>query len=254
VIFIACLLWLVVCVYVICFVQWMIGGDIDVITGILGIGLFVGLGITLMAPPVPELWFLSLISLVGSAVMLPVLRVAFHRRDKRMVEVDGIRLAYEGFVMRPNNPAAMMRMARHLWNMGIRGHAYALAETALPNLPRQYYPDEHRMVAMWRAHPPKSAEFTPIHCVECGAPNPPGTIHCAGCGARYLLHRAQGRVLSSGLGRKLLGAWIVMMIALAGMPLATRLPGTKAAVAVVALMVAAVGALVLAFRPTKGTA
>ncbi|MGV3615880.1 MAG: hypothetical protein ACO1SV_11145 [Fimbriimonas sp.] len=251
---IGCLLWLVVCGYVLCFVQWMIGGEIDAITGILGIGVFMGLGMMAMAPPFPELRMLSVVGICGSTVMLPFLRYAFHRRDKRAVEVDAIRAAYEGFVFRPNNPSAKIKMARHLWNLGIRGHAYALAEDAMPQLPRQYFPDEHRMVALWRAHPPAASEFQPIRCVECGVPNAPGIVHCERCGGRFLLAQAQGRVLSKGLGRKLLAAWIVMMIALGGMPLASRLPGTTAVLVVVALMVAAVGALVLAFRPTQETA
>lgn len=249
-----CFAWFVVSIYVVAFVQWMIVGEIDVITGILGVGIFMGMGITMMSPPYPELRILSTFGIYSSAVMFPILRWSFKRRDKKALEVEAVRQAYEGFIFRPDNASAKIKLAKHLWGFGLRGHAYVLAEHAMPDLPRQYFPDEHRMFAQWQAHPPSPREFEPLNCIECATPNPPGTVHCLGCGARYLLHRVQGRVLSKGLGRKLLGAWIVMMIAIGGMPLASRLPGTKAVVAVVALMVAAVGALVLAFRPSQGTA
>lgn len=249
-----CFAWFVVSVYVVAFIQWMIGGEVDAVTGVLGVGVFLGMGFTMVKPPYPELQNLSVIGIYSSAVMFPVLRFSFRRRDKRGAEIEAIRKAYEGFVFRPDNPAAKIKLARHIYGLGLRGHAYVLAEHAIPNLPRQYFPDEHRMFAQWQAHPPSPREFQPLGCIECATPNPPGTVHCLSCGARYLLHRVEGRVLSKGLGRKLLGAWIVMMIALGGMPLASRLPGTTSVVVVVALMVAALGALVLAFRPTQGTA
>lgn len=249
-----CFAWFVVSVYVVAFVQWIIGGDVDSVTGIIGIGVFLGMGFTMAKPPYPELQMLSIVGIYSSAVMFPILRWSFKRRDKKGADVEAVRKAYEGFVFRPDNAAAKIKLARHLWTLGLRGHAYVLAEHAIPDLPRQYFPDEHRMFAQWQAQPPSPREFEPLGCIECATPNPPGTVHCLSCGARFLLHRVEGRVLSKGLGRKLLSAWIVMMIAIGGMPLASRLPGTTSVIVVVALMVAALGALVLAFRPSQGTA
>lgn len=246
-----CLLWIPVCVYCVFLVQWMIGGEIDSLTGVIGISLFVGSGFTVFAPPVPELRLVATAVILGSGPMFPIIRWGLRRRDKRDVEVEAIKSAYEGFVFRPDNASAKIKLARHLWNLGIHGHAYKLAESAIPGLPRQFYPDEHRMFAMWQMRPPGAESFSPINCAECGHANVPGNVHCAACGARFLLHRVQGKALSSSLGRRILGGWLAMVLAIMGIPLASRLGGTMAVVVIVAMLMAAVGALVLAFRPQK---
>jgi hypothetical protein len=254
VILIGCVLWLVVVGYCIFFVQWMIGGDIDVITGILGIGLFMGLGITVFSPPVPIMGTVSAIAIGGSGIMLPILRGVMRHRDKRDAEVEAIKIAYEGFVFRPNNPSAKIKLARHLWNLGVLGHAYALAEAAIPSLPRQFFPDEHRMFATWQMRPPSQSMFSPITCVECGHANVPGNVHCAGCGSRFLLLVVQRKALGSKLGRRLLAAWLTMMVMLLGIPFAASTGGTVAVIVVVAMVVLAIGSLVLALQPLKGKA
>lgn len=248
-----CISWLVVVVWAVAFVQWMIGGEIDVISGILGLAIFIGLGMMAFDPPARELGFLAVIGIFGSIPAFPILRYVMHRHHARDSEIEAVRQAYEGFVFRPNNPPAQIRLARSLYRLGLRGHAHVLAEAALPQLPIRFFPDEHRMVQQWRHHPLPPSEFEPITCVECGHPNHPGTIHCAACGARYLLDRVRGRVLSSSLGRRLLAAWLVMLLVLGGIPFVSALPGTIAVVAVFALLLVACGTLVLAFRPVRGS-
>jgi len=248
-----CVAWLIIAAWIVSLLHWMVMTEVDVLTGVFGIGLCLGLGYSIIQPPVPMLRPLSAAAIFLSGVMFPIIRAAFHRRELRDADVEGVLKGYEGLVFRPNNPTAQIRLAKHLYRLGVRGHAMALAEVALQNLPVQYFRDDHRMVEQWRTRPPRPEEFAPIPCAECQHPCPAGTAHCAACGSRFLLDRVRGRVLSSALGRRLLGAWISMVVALGGIPLATRLSGTLAVVVVVALVVAAVGALVLAFRPARET-
>lgn len=248
---VGCFLWLGVVAYCLFLVQWTILGDIDLITGIIGVGLFIGCGVTAFAPPTPELGIASAGVILGSGPMFPIIKFLMHRRDKRDVEVDAIRVAYEGFVFRPDNPSSKIKMARHLWNLGICGHAYKLAESAIPSLPRQYFPDEHRMFQAWQMRPPGPESFHPINCSECGHANVPGNVHCAACGARFLLNRVRGKAISSTFGRRVLGGWLAMVVAILGIPLASRLGGVMAVVIILAMITIAIGAVVLAFRPTK---
>lgn len=246
-----CVGWLVVSGYVLAFVQWMIGGDIDVLTGVIGLGIFIGMGVTMFRPPSPEVHYLCIAGIFGSGLVYPFLRGALHRKDQRATEIEGVRKAYEGFVFRPSNYPAMMKLARHLWNLGIRGHALTLAEAALPHLPAQYFREDHRLVQTWRAHPPAASEFEPIPCVECGEMNPPGVIHCGKCGARFLLHRVEGRSVSRSLGRRLLAVWLVMMMGIILVPMLRFLP-PAGALAVICGVLALSGVLtILAFRPPQ---
>ena len=250
-IFLGCILWLLICGYCVFLVQWTIGGDIDLVTGILGIALYMGCGISVFAPPAPGIAPVCAIAVLASGPMFPVIRWAMHRRDKKGVEIEAIKIAYEGFIFRPDNPTAKIKLARHLWNLGIHGHAYRIAESAIPGLPRQYFPDEHRMFGAWQMRPPAASSFDPIACAECGHANHAGNIHCAACGAKFLLLRVQGRSLPSAFGRRLLGGWLAMLLAIVGIPYASKLGGTAAIALIVAIVVAAIGALALAFRSAK---
>lgn len=243
--------WMIVAAWVLTLVQRMITDDVDLISGTIGISLALGLGYMSISPPKPFLQPLSIGILFLSGIMIPILRAAYHKRELRDAEVEGIEKAYEGFVLRPNNPAAQIRMARHLYNLGVRGHAMKLADDALPQLPRQYFPDEHRMMEAWRHHPLAKSEFDPIACVECGTMNPAGMIHCSKCGARYLLHRVQGRVMSKSTGRRVLAGWIVLVLLIVGIPLAAEL--REPASWIVTIVVALVGTAIvaIAFRPAK---
>jgi hypothetical protein len=252
--FAGCLAWVIVGAWVLTMVHRMIMAEIDIVSGILAIGLFLGLGYMSISPPTPILQPISIGLLVVSGVMIPVLRAVQGQREKRNVDVEGVEKAYEGFVLRPKNPSAQIRLARHLYALGVRGHALVLAEAAIPDLPRKYFPDEHRMVENWRQYPPDKSEFEPIACVECGHPNAPGTIHCAACGSRFLLDRVKGRVVSTVMGRKLLAAWIVMVLAAVGIPIASEVGGIGALILILTITVGAVGALVLAFREKEPAA
>jgi len=47
-----------------------------------------------------------------------------------------------------------------LYNLGgSRACAGCLAEDAIQQLPRRYFPDEHRMIESWRQHPPRRANL-----------------------------------------------------------------------------------------------
>lgn len=249
-----CLGWFVILGFVLTFLQWTIMAEIDWITGVMGVFVAIGLGLTMTNPPSKDIQLLCVVALYGSAVMLPIIRWSFGRRDRRDEFVQAVRKAYEGFVFRPDNPSAMLQLAINLWQLGMEGHAMTLGENAIKGLPRQYYMKEHRMVESWRQKPLSASAFEPIDCAECGTSNAPGMVHCGKCGARYLLLRVQGRAVASNLAKRLLAAWLVMMIALLGIPLASRLPTQTGLVVIFSLLAAAIGAIVLALRPTKRSA
>lgn len=243
-----CLAWFIVAGWVLLLVQRMVMADIDTLTGTIGIFTVIGLGLMSIHAPKPFLQPLSIVMLYLSGILIPIVRGIYNKREKRNTEVEAIRQAYEGFVLRPNNPAAQIRLARHLYTMGVRGHAFVLAENALPGLPRQFFPDEYRMVDQWRQYPIPQEEFEPIACTDCGTKNPAGTTHCMRCGARYLLNRVQGKAMPAGLARRLLAAWIVMVMSLVGIPFATSLAPVPALIVIIGLMVLSFGAVIAAVR------
>jgi hypothetical protein len=249
-----CIAWIIVTGWVMTLVQRLIMGEVDPFTGFMGICLALGLGYMSFKPPVPILQPVSIVALYISGTLIPILRAGYRRHELKSVDVEALEKAYEGFIFRPNNAPAQMRLARHLYNLGVRGHAFVLAENAVQHLPRKFFPEEYRLVEQWRQHPPHKSEFEPIACVECGHKNAPGLIHCGQCGARYLLDRVKGKPFSSALGKKLLAGWVLLVLILVGFPVAATLgpinkAGMIASIVVIALL--ATGTAFVAFKPTE---
>jgi len=229
----------------------MVMADIDPLTGMLGISVVLGMAYMTVNPPFPILQPICIGGMFLSGVMIPILKVAYVRREIKDTDIEGVEKGYEGLVFRPNNASAKIRMARHLYNLGVRGHALAIGESVINELPRKYFPDEYRMIEIWRQHPPSASEFNPIPCVECGHMNEPGLIHCANCGSRFLLDRVKGKIMSSTLGRKLLGTWIVILLALVGIPVAASVGGFGGLMIVVFVLLAAAGAVFMVLRASE---
>jgi len=243
--------WIIAAYWIMMLFGRMVMAEIDFLTGSMGIGIVLGMSYMTVNPAIPILQPISIGGLFLSGIMIPVLRVAYLRREVKDADIEGVEKGYEGLVFRPNNASAKIRIARHLYNLGVRGHAMVIGENTIDELPRKYFPDEYRMIDIWRQHPPAASEFNPIPCVECGQMNEPGQIHCVNCGSRFLLDRVKGKIMSSTLGRKVLGAWIVMLVALLGIPAAAEVGG-MAGLLIIALVLLAAGAAVFMVLRTSG--
>jgi hypothetical protein len=248
VVVIGCCIWIPLAVWILSLVGWMVTADIDILTGVLGIWIAIGLGYVAMKPPVPALSPLSFIAVLITLVMYPWARSALNRRELKSIDVEALEKAYEQLAMKPDNTLARFKVAKHAYILGMPGHALKIAEEALAYIPERHFQDEHRLLKRWRAQVQQPEFFRAIQCVECNAMNPPGRIHCTQCGAPFLLDRARGKVLGKGQGRKIVAAWFAMVAVLAGIPAATALPPMLTIVTIVALLVAACCVVFLAFR------
>lgn len=242
-----CFVWLPIVAIVLFLVNWMIAGDIDVISGILGIGACMGLGFLAWKPPAPYFTPLALLILVATCVLFPFIRSGLTVKEIRSLDVDQLERAYQQFAFQPKNPGAKFKIARFAYALGMRGHAYAIAEELIPSMPAQIYSDEHRMFRQWQEERSPNW-FVKLACKDCRHLNDPGRIHCERCGAPFLLDQVKSPVTTRGNGRQLLAVWIAVV----GVSLALPLIGTldpMIAIPIILLVVAAVLlVLYLAFR------
>lgn len=231
--------------WVVSLVGWMIVGDIDPGTGLLGILAAVGISVMCFVPPIPGMAPYLILASFCSLVIWPIARSTMARREIASVDVMGIEQGYSLLGQRPANPVARLKIAQHLYNLGHHGHAIAIADSVMKQLPERVFLDEHRMVRVWKRNPPMASAYRPISCVECGHLNPPGTVHCQRCGEPFLLHMVQGKIMPSRLGRKLVAIWLAMALLLGGIPLASSLH-YQAAVPVCVALVLLAGTVVFA--------
>jgi uncharacterized OB-fold protein len=244
-----CLVWIPVAVMVVSLVHWMIMGEIEAGSGIVGITAALLLGFFTLNPPSPLLAPLFLLASVATLILAPITRFWMNRSALSALEVEAIGRAYELLATNPDNFGAKVRLARSLHNKGITAHAIAIAEQALANVPERLFADEHRLLTQWKHQARPGDSPVRIRCVECGVPNFPGTLFCTSCGAPFLLDFAQGKWMRSSTVRRAVAGWLVAILALVGIPTAAvALPPVPAVIAIVVLLVVGVWMLLGAFR------
>jgi hypothetical protein len=254
---IGCLAWIPLAVWIVSIVQWIISGDIDFLSGFLGIWLAIGLGYVAMNPPTgrPVASALTFLAIVVTSAMIPWLRNALNRRELRSIDVQALERALDLARKNPANPLVKFKVATLVYRLGHPSHALALAESCLASMPEQHFMEEHKVVKGWRQVVGRPDPPQPLECIECGHRNMPGSIFCAGCGAPVLLDRLRGRFVSGDVARKLFLGWIGMVVLLVGIPLASALSGALEALALLGLAGLAGAMIWLALRPTpKGAA
>lgn len=240
-IFVGMLVWIPIGIWTMQLMYWMIGGDVDALVGIPGIIVAFGLGFVSMRPPTPQTPYYTLFGLTGTLILFPILRKIMHARELRSIDVEAIERSYEQLTFKINNPSSRFRIAKHLHALGHVGHAIAVAERALLELPVQFFRDEHRAVAQWKAMRHSASSYNPIECVRCGFSNLPGEVLCGRCGGPFLLDRVKGRIVDESLGKRLLIGWscgVYLLLVIAVWP-AIPSPYTAVAAIITALVLAA---------------
>ena len=244
-----CTAWIPLLLWISALVQWTIANEIEVVSGLLGIGAGFGLGIVAMSPPLPFMQPLAFLTIWLTVVLFPFARHAMNRRELRAVDVEALERAYTILGQRPRDVLGRFRLGQAAWTLGMTGHAMRIAEDCLQEMDPKVFVEEYVIVRRWHNHQPGADMFVDYACMDCNGACPPGKTHCPTCGAPFLLDRIKGKVFSKGTGRKIVAAWIAGVGALAGVPWATTLPATAAFGAIIVILGLAFLVVFLAFRP-----
>lgn len=247
-----CTVWLPLMLWISALVGWAIAGEIEPVSGILGIFVGVMLGVCTLKPPVPELQPIAYVTVWATLALFPFVRAGMARRELRSVDAHALERAYDALGQRPGEGYLKFRLAQAAWTLGMRGHAIRIAETVLPDMDLKLFREEHMIVRRWHREAPPAAMFVDVACLDCGAPCPPGRTHCPSCGAPFLLDRVRGRAFKPEVGRRIVAAWSAGVGALVGVLWAVTLPPVAAAGAIVAVLGAAFLVVFLAFKPKGG--
>jgi len=230
------LVWVVVALWVVSMISWMIQGDVDGGFGIVACFVAIVLGVMTTSPPAKGLTPYFFSAVVGTMITYPIVRRYLNRREMNQMDLDQVERAYEVLRERPDNLSALLRIARVLYERGLAEHAVALGQTALKNVPRDRFHDEYRELNKWKMATRDPALFGSVACLHCRASNAPGTVFCSRCRSPLMLDYVRGGWNSAGAGRKLIAVWILLMFALVGVPLATRLPAVGTVATIVVLV------------------
>lgn len=243
-----CTVWIPLLLWISALVQWMIGGEIELLNGILGISVGLLLGVATLAAPAP-VRAPAYVAVWAILALFPFVRAGLNRRELRSVDVYALEKAYLVLGQRPRETFARFRLAQAAWTLGMTGHAMRIAEGCLGDMDPKVFREEHMIVARWRREQPPAEAFVDYECLECGGACPPGKTHCPKCGAPFLLERVQGKAFAKGTLGKYVAAWVAGAAALGGIPWAITLPPSAAIGAIIAILGVAFLVVFLAFRP-----
>ena len=249
---IGCLAWLPLAVWIMSCVNWTITGDIDIATGIAGVGVAIGLGYEAINPPVPQMAPLTVLAVLLTVLMFPFARAAMNRRQLRNIDIENLEKAYQSLGIRPDNIIAKFRIAKILFELGVCGHAVRIGESLQPHMHPRFFTDELRTLRRWQMTHLEARLFAPVRCADCHALNDPGVLFCRQCGSAFLLDFVRGKVVGHRLGRKLVSTWIALVAMLIGIPVARLLNPAASIGIIVLMMVFSIIIVLLAFRDTTG--
>lgn len=200
-----CVMMIPVAIWVISILHWMISGDLDVLAGILGIGLSIFLLILGIRPPVDWLSPLIFCGMIVLAIVLPFIRKSMNDRALRLIEIETLERHLSAVVERPDRMMSRIEAAARLVQFGLVGHAVGIASPVL-QLPIRNMDQEKKLVQRWISmRNTQNGRIVP--CLKCGANGNEEAILCPQCGAPYLAIYLRGGVHAGTLARKLILGW-----------------------------------------------
>ncbi len=245
-------MWVPIAIWVISLIHWMVMADIDMVSGVIGVILGLGLGYTALKPPIAILSPVAFCLVVATVVLFPFLSSARERHQLKGLDYEAVEKAYDAIGQRPENPFAKFKLAEGVYRLGMIGHAVAIADSVMAYIPERAATEEFRMLKRWKSAGVPPETNRPIPCVECRTPCQPGWTHCRTCGAPFLLDRVRGRILPKGHARQLIAIWSSLVAGLLGIPAATRLQPVLAILVISLIIGGSAAFLVIAFRHPDG--
>lgn len=251
---IGCAVWIPLAFWIVGLTHWMIQGDVEFWWGVIGIMVGVGLGVVTMFPPHPLMGYFTFGAVIVTVLFVQPLRAAFNRRALDAIDIEAAEDAYHMLINRPDNRIARFKLAKLLYQRGMRASAIAFAQQALANAAGAGFEEESRTLSTWLRYAQRGPSLeTSLVCLECGTDNSVNELHCRECGASYLIDHLRGRWIGIRLARRLLAIWLVAMLIVVGVPMAIlSLAKPLAAVALVSIAVFSALAILLGFRSRHG--
>ncbi len=238
----------------------MLGQEIDVISGILALGGVVGMFVMAVSAQSDGVSLGIFLCMVVLAALYPYAVTQLSRAEFHMIDVEGLERCFATIAERPQTIPSYFELAQRLYDLGLSGHAIAIAERTVNSLStdmdpsrnasmRDIFRKEESRLKQWKRETPRPREFEPIRCPNCGNVNPVGEIRCAKCGSPYLLLHFRGTNMRQRTMSRLILAYGVITVSICGCVASlAMLGGAVGAIAFVLAIACCALVLFLLFR------
>jgi membrane protein implicated in regulation of membrane protease activity len=233
-----CLIWIPVGIWVVCLINWMIMGDVDPVTGILGVTLGLCLGSLALLNENRMLTPFIFAAVISIMILFPVVRGSYNRSELAKIDIETIERAYETLDEKPGHFSALFRMCGGLHARGLSANAEAIGRKAIEGLRKELVREEIRLINIWASAARRQTLPARTLCPRCGRVNQLEAIYCEGCSGPYLLWAAKNRWIHAGLVKKVVSIWTAGVALLVGIPWFLTAMETPISILGVFLMVA----------------
>lgn len=252
---IGCMVWVPVAAWTVTMIHYMIGDEIDVVTGIIciALGLILGAYTMISKDPVTRPYFV--VAALSMLILYPWFRNMLDKRELHALEVEMIERAYENLGKYPTHLGAKLRIAKGLYQRGHAREAITLAEKALEKTPKRLAEEEHRLLREWKRDTPPFAPLQGTSCPHCNRPNPATEFFCLNCARPLWIVAAKNAAFAPQTLNTLLLIWFAGVLGLIGIPVVSKYvsPELKV-VALVGILIAVAAIVLFAVRRHRMTA
>lgn len=224
-------------------------GAIDLIPGIVAIGITLAMFVTMAITRDPILPWAILVVMGTMIAFYPFAAQQICEQDHRKINLESIERYYSLWAERPDNSSAALGLARGLYDRGYRAAAVSLADRILSaysteidmqtlRSPREMFREEDLLLKKWK-RTLTTNDSGPIRC-QCGHENPAHLLECETCGRPHVLEASRRSQNGGKFIGKLVLAWALIAACLVGSavnaayaPPQWRTPGFIACLAIV---------------------
>jgi hypothetical protein len=237
-------------IWVLFLIQWMVMGEVDGLTGVLGISAAIMLAVGALTLPVEEVKWGCLFLLYATIAVFVPMQEAVRKRGLARIDFEQMESCYDRLRERPQDSYAVFKLAELLVDRGFPSLGLGLMIARLEGEQPAFYEPEFRRVRVLQSQGIRAATGD-ISCPRCRNQMHRRLTICSRCEAPiYLLLSRAPMVSAMGGGRTVRLAMLGFVAALA-IPLIAMLdapPLLRAALAVVLMSLGSVAVV----RAMKG--
>ncbi len=232
-----------------------IDGDIPAWMGLGALAGVVGVLALTAKPPHPAIPGIVLVVAITLMAFFPFMLNQLDRADLNSFDVHRLERAFQALVVRPENFACKLEVAKALHSQGFVHQAIAIATETLNTIPnekdqvtnrsiRDQFRDEDYKVKQWM----RAAGKTPLYaihmrCGKCGHENPVNAIVCQKCAHPHLLDVAKkGDNRTKVIGKLVLSWGLLALLIVGSASVGLAMPGAVG-YGLIALFIVAIGLL-----------
>jgi len=229
-------------IWVLFLIQWMVMGEVDGLTGLLGIFAATLLAVGALVMPLEEVKWGCLFLLYATIAVFVPMQEAVRKRGLARIDFEQMESCYDRLRERPQDSYAVFKLAELLIDRGFPSLGLGLMLARLEGEQPSLYEPEFRRVRVLQSQGIRAAAGE-LTCPQCRNQGHRRTAICARCGAPLYLLLARAPVVSAMGGGRTVRFVMLGIVAALGIPLIAMLEVPPAIRAVLAVALMSLGAI-----------